>query len=206
MGRHSMTPAAPSTVPSVAAVKPADRLRAEQFGKGRHAAITPASVGSHPMGNGPLSTGRHAAGPVNSKGKNLGSYAGAHAGAEKPVAAAKHASNAPASVAAKVTKLKDKTALKNIELGKGYAPKHAAGDQGTGSHAMGNKPKTQMAPNEARNDAEANMPKAPAKKAKPSMKDAASGTQAQHFNHPALGPASQEGGNARILKAMTGAM
>jgi hypothetical protein len=202
MGKHSATPASPSTVPSVSSVKPAERLRAEQFGKGRHVKITAASVGSGPLGtNKPLSTGRHAAGPKNSKGNNLGGYTGTHAGAEKPVAAPKHASNTPAGA----TKLKDKMALSAVERGAGYKAKHAAGEQGTGAHAKGNATKTQMAPNEARNDAEANMPKAPVKKAG-TAKTETGGTQGQqHFNHPALG-GYNEGGNAKLLKAMTGAL
>jgi hypothetical protein len=203
MGKHSMTQAAPSTVPSVAAVKPAERLRAEQFGKGKHVRITPATVGSGPLGvNKPLSTGRHASGIQNSKGKNLGAYAGSHAGAEKPVAAPKHAAGAPASD----TKFKDKMALRAVEAGNGYAPKHAAGEQGTGMHAKGNATKTQMAPNEAMNDAAANMPKSKTPVKKAGVKSEAGGMQGQqHFNHPALGPASNEGGNAKLLKTMTGA-
>jgi hypothetical protein len=100
-------------------VQPADRLRAEQFGKGKHAKITPAAIGSQPIGSNssPLPKGRHAAGPVNNKGNNIGTgYTGSHAGAPKTPALPKHASNAPAGA----VKLKDKTALRAIEAGAGY--------------------------------------------------------------------------------------
>jgi hypothetical protein len=191
----------------ITSARPSEHLRQEQFGEGRHVKITPASVGSHPMGKSPVSTGRHDAGPVNSKGVNLGVYAGKHSGEEKIPSQPKHASNAPERTVGH----KDSLALRKTERGQGYQPRHAAGEQGTGKHAVGNKPKTQLALNEAHREAVTNPDRGTSRRKTRAVRSTVNApgkaeknlSASRHFNDAGMG--HNEGFTHRILREMTGA-